>query len=466
MSLLTALLDNGKIYNFEQAFGVKDITSRAMKAAIQDWAALYYDQETTEREDPCQRIPVTIVAKLTKTAFSEYEATAAKHSDYITSILGALYDCRKKAMQQALIGGCCYLKPIFGPSGLSFSVISRGNYIALGRDERDRLTEIGTAERTVQGKTYYTLLERRRVDAGGYLTIESRLYSSDDETTLGYQVPLNTLEKYAALVDSFTYPVPVGSLGLIPLRVPLENTVDGSPDPVSVYAPASALIHNINRNEAQLNLEFSNGESRIIVPDSMLRRGKDGRRGLNDHVFVGAPMLPEEANIAIFSPELREASFLARKTEYLRNVESLIGLKRGLLSEVEAQERTAKEITSSEGDYNLTIIDFQEMWETAVREAVRVCDILGRMYRVYTGPEIDPVKDVAISWGNGILYDEDKVWTEYKYLVSAGLLKPEIAVGWYFDMPTETPADLEKVREKYMPEIEQLLDDGSGGGDV
>ena len=177
-------------------------------------------------------------------------------------------------------------------------------------------------------------------------------------------------------------------------------------------------------------------------------------------------MLPEEANIAIFSPELREASFLARKTEYLRNVESLIGLKRGLLSEVEAQERTAKEITSSEGDYNLTIIDFQEMWETAVREAVRVCDILGRMYRVYTGPEIDPVKDVAISWGNGILYDEDKVWTEYKYLVSAGLLKPEIAVGWYFDMPTETPADLEKVREKYMPEIEQLLDDGSGGGDV
>ena len=44
-----------------------------------------------------------------------------------------------------------------------------------------------------------------------------------------------------------------------------------------------------------------------------------------------------------------------------------------------------------------------------------------------------------------------------KAMVAAGLLKPEIAVGWYFDMPTETLADLEKIRVKYMPEIESLM---------
>lgn len=41
-------------------------------------------------------------------------------------------------------------------------------------------------------------------------------------------------------------------------------------------------------------------------------------------------------------------------------------------------------------------------------------------------------------------------------MVARGLLKPEIAVGWYFDMPTETEADLAKIREKYMPEISAL----------
>lgn len=43
-------------------------------------------------------------------------------------------------------------------------------------------------------------------------------------------------------------------------------------------------------------------------------------------------------------------------------------------------------------------------------------------------------------------------------MVSAGLLKPEIALGWRFGMPTETAADLKKIREKYMPEAQQLAD--------
>lgn len=299
------------------------------------------------------------------------------------------------------------------------------------------------------------------MDANGYLTIRNKLFMSDSENVLGQEVSLTSLEKYVQLVPEYTYTTPVYSLGLIPIKTPMENCVDGSPEPVAVYAPAVGLIHNINRNEALLNGEFDRGQSRIIVPDTMMKGDKDGRRGLSGNVFAAGPMLDSE-NITIFSPELREASFLARKTEYLRNVESLIGLKRGLLSEVEAQERTAKEITSSEGDYNLTIIDFQEMWEGAVREAVRVCVVLGRMYEVYKGPDIDPEKDVTISWGNGILYDEDQVWVELKGMAAAGMLKPEIAVGWYFDMPYETPADLQKIREKYMPEIEEMIAGGDG----
>lgn len=459
MSLLSAILNSGKTYNFEQAFGVKDITSSAMKAAIQDWAELYYQTAPTKEENPCQRIPVTIVAKLTKTAFSEYEAAPTKTNDYIAGVLVALDSCRKKAMQKALIGGQCYLKPIFGRE-LSFAVIARGSYVPLGRDEHDRITDIGTAERTTHGKTYYTLLERRRVDVKGYLTIYNKLYMSDSENSLGQEVTLNSLDKYAGLAEEYTYPSPVWSIGLIPVRVPMENCVDGSPEPVSVYAPAVGLIHNINRNEAELNGEFERGKSRIFVDESLMKQRPGGGKALTDSVFTAGPSDYQGGGITIFSPALREASFLARKAEYLRNVENVIGLKRGLLSEVEAQERTATEITSSAGDYNLTIIDFQEMWEDAVREAVRVCDIMGRMYKAYSGPQIDPKKDVTISWGNGILYDEDKVASEMKAQVAAGMLKPEIYLGWYYDMPTETPADLEKIRAKYMPEI---VDEPEGG---
>ena len=162
--------------------------------------------------------------------------------------------------------------------------------------------------------------------------------------------------------------------------------------------------------------------------------------------------------LTIFSPELREQSFLARKQSYLRAAESIIGLKRGLLSEVEEVERTAKEITSSAGDYNLTIIDFQQMFEAAAREAVRLCGVLGGLYRVPGAHDVDP-DNVSIDWGNGVLYDEDKTWADYLDMVARGLLKPEIALGWRFGMPVETEADLAKIREKYMPTLKQMADE-------
>ncbi len=274
---------------------------------------------------------------------------------------------------------------------------------------------------------------------------------------MGRAVPLKTLARYDGLPEEYTYPEPIGGLGMAWLKTPLENCVDGSRDGVSIYAPAVGLIHNIDRNEALLNGEFERGQSRIIASDDLLRKGRDGRRRLTDKLFVGIDDDPETVGLTIFSPALREAAFLARKQEYLRSAENIIGLKRGLLSEVEAAERTATEVTSSAGDYNLTIIDFQQMWESAVREAVQICGVLGRLYHVPDAHDV-PEDAVAIDWGNGILYDEDKTWAEYMGMVSAGLLKPEIALGWRFGMPTETAADLKKIREKYMPEAQQLAD--------
>lgn len=458
MSVFSAIFDS-RIYNFEQAFGVKDSTSRDMRAAIRDWNDLYYNREPTKDEDPCQRLPVAIVSKLTKTAFSEYTATS--DNAFASEVLDALDKIRKKAVQNALIGGECFLKPIFTGSGMCFASIERQNFLVFGRNEMDEITDIGTAERTVVGKYRYTLLERRHVNHAGYLTIESRLYRSESEQTLGVEVPLDALDKYAMLIPVNVLPKPVWSIGLISVKTPLENCVDGSPDSVSVYAPAAGLINLINTNEAQINGEFERGKSRLIVSADMMEHGPDGRKRLTDEVFTSVDEDPESIGVTIFSPAFREQSFLARKTEYLRNIESLIGLKRGLLSEVEAAERTATEVTSSAGDYNLTIIDFQEMWTAAVKEAVRVCGILGQMYKVKGATIVDPDKDVTIDWGNGILYDEDKTWADYMAMVASGMLKPEIALAWKFNLPWDTPKKIEAIRQKYMPEIESMV----GGGD-
>lgn len=432
------------------AFQAQDITSAAMKKAIENWFRLYYLQDPTKEEDSSEQVPHTIVRKLTKAVFSEYVATSK--NEFATQTLNALSAVRDEAAQQTFIGGMSLLKPVPEKNGFSFSVVRRDCMLIFGRGAKGMLTDIGTWERTVQGKHYYTLLERRTVDDSGYLTIKNVLYRSYTEGDLGNIVPLATLPRYAKFQDVYTFTEPVNSVGLVPMCVPIVNCVDGSKDAVSIYAPAVGKVLNINRNEAQLNGEFDRGKSRIAVSADMLKRKKDGRNVLADDVFVGLEDDPATVGITIFSPDLRVEAFLARKQDYLRSIENIIGLKRGLLSEVEAVERTSTEIISSEGDYSLTITDLQQMWETTAKEALRLCGILGRLYNIPGAMDI-PEDAVVFDWGNGVLYDENKAYKERKEQVSMGLLQPERLMGWYYNLPCDTPAQREKIRKDYMPQL-------------
>jgi len=421
-----------------------------MRAAIATWFDLYYSDEKTKDVDTSQRIPYTIVRKLTKTVFSEYKATS--DDEFVKNILQEISEVSTQAMQMALIGGEALLKPIptADKKGFIFAVVPRNNVLVFARDARGELTDIGTLEVTVSGNKYYTLLERRTVDGNGYLTIRYKLFAAYSKDTLGQQVPLSTLPQYEQLQPEFTFTKPVGSIGMVCMKTFYTNCVDGSADGVSVYAAAVGLIRNINRNEAQLNGEFDRGESRVIVSADMLSRDADGNKRLKDNIFVGLDEDPETAGVTIFSPTLREASYLARKQEYLRAVESVIGLKRGLLSEVEAAERTATEITSSAGEYNLTILDLQGIYEKAVLDTVQLCGVLGQMYQIAGAHDV--AEDaVVIDFGNGVLYDEAKTYAELKEQVSMGLLQPERLVGWYHNLPCDTPQERAKIRMDYMP---------------
>ena len=137
----------------------------------------------------------------------------------------------------------------------------------------------------------------------------------------------------------------------------------------------------------------------------------------------------------------------------------MIGLKRGILGEVEAAQRTATEVTSSQGDYSLTVQELQQMWEKALRDALVLCGRLGKLYQISGAHELEPDQIVAVDWGNGVLYDKDKEWAETMQLVSAGMLKPELALAWKYGEPCENDADLQRVKEKYMPSLDSMLEE-------
>ena len=454
MSILAALAGSNQIHSIEEVFRQKDLTSAEMRTAILSWYKAYFGAEPDEKADPCQRLPVMIVNKLYKTVFSEYTATVSgAQAAVLQSLVHRLDSCRKRAMQMALIGGECLVKPVIrADRAMDFVLIDRRAFTPFGRDSRGRLTSVGTSERTVASGMTYTLLERRTLLPDGALRIESRLFRapSADTNVLGVEIPLDSLPQYAGIQPELVLPG-IGSVGMAQLRVPLENTVDGSPDAVSVYAPAMGLIRCINANEQQLNDEFAHGASRIIASADMIRTDPAGKKHFDDDLFIGIDDDPHNVGVTIFAPALREASYLARKQDYLRSVENLIGLKRGILSEVEAAERTATEITSSAGDYNLTVLDFQQSWRSMVDELMQMCVALGAAYHLLPESAQYNPDDLVLDFGDGVLYDRSRQNSELMQQVSAGLLQPERYLGWYYELPCDTEAQRAKIRRDYMP---------------
>ena len=376
----------------EEAFGACDVTSEKMRRAVEEWFRLYYEKSVKDDYDPCLQLPYVIVRKLTRAVFGEYSAQTT--GAFTQSVLQGLDLCRESAVEQALIGGESYLKPVTDGKQWRFRVLNRQQVLIFGRDLSGDITDIGTVERSHWNGKYFTLLERRTLDKGT-LVLRNQLFRSGTSGVVGKEVPLHSHPMYATLPAQYVFPVQMDNIGIWRMKNPAGNCIDGSLEGVSVYAPAVGLIRALGRNEAELSGEFSRGKSRIVVSADMLRNGK-----LSDSVFVGLDEDPQDAGITIFSPDLREGSYLARKQAYLRDVENIIGLKRGLLSQVEAVERTATEITSSEGEYALTIMDFQRMWQQAVHGCVQLCRQLGKVYAMETDQQ-----EVLCQWGNGVLYD-------------------------------------------------------------
>mgnify|MGYP000780449482 FL=1 len=188
----------------------------------------------------------------------------------------------------------------------------------------------------------------------------------------------------------------------------------------------------------------------MFASEDLLRPDAQGRRALRDDLFIGLPDDPANVDVTVYSPALREQSYLARKQDLLRGCESLLGLRRGILSETEANAdpRTATEIAATSVDYDLTIRDLQGAWGAAVQDAMVLCGTLGALYGLeFHTDAVVP----AIDWGDGVLYDRARIWAEQREMVDAGLLRPELALAWYFDLPCGSEAELKEVREKFMP---------------
>ena len=160
-ALLRALTDSRGIENIEQALGMPDITSDAMRRAIDGWFDAWFSRVPPDEEDPCQRIPYAVVNKLGKAVFAEYDSslqnTGTPKLQYLDRARQAFDAKKRELLQWCMVGGETWAKPVFAPDGLTWQVIRRDAVLILGRAPDGRVTDLACCEKSVVADRQYSV---------------------------------------------------------------------------------------------------------------------------------------------------------------------------------------------------------------------------------------------------------------------------------------------------------------------
>lgn len=164
----------------------------------------------------------------------------------------------------------------------------------------------------------------------------------------------------------------------------------------------------------------------------------------------------------MFSPTLRDGSYLTGLNQYLRNVESHAGLSFGVISQVADVEKTATEIVNSRQKLYATVSDLQAALEDALRGLINALD--------YWADHIPgaPGKgklNIAFKWDDSIILDRLTEMAQWQQEVSMGLRsKAEYRMHFFGeDEETATQAVQAIQQEAGAADIlKGVLDNGDG----
>ena len=330
---------------------------------------------------------------------------------------------RRRIFTVALALGSGIWKPYQSGKKLGISFCNAARYFPVANDVEGSLTEGVFIDSIQDDDNYYHRMEWMHVlESRADLRDEELAQLEDYDLAAPTQFPCTKVVNLAfrsATQDSLGSPEdlsirpewddiqPVAYLtGLEKLPVgyfvtPIVNSVD--PDSelgAAMFEPARKQIIDADEQYTRLDWEYEGGELAVDTDEKFLKPSATGqqlskaqalreygvppeaidstaphhRERLFHGIDVNTGITDSTPFYQVFSPALRDGSYLSGLNQYLRNVESHAGLSFGVLSQVADVEKTATEIVNSKQKLYSTVSDLQAALEDALRGLIDALD--------------------------------------------------------------------------------------------
>ena len=296
-----------------------------------------------------------------------------------------------------------------------------------------------------------------RARGGGDVTITQRAFKSTREDSLGTEVPLTSVARWAALEPEVTV-TGVGGMLFGWYKVAAANTVDaGCALGASVFAKAVDVAREIDLQYSRLLWEFEGGELAVDVDPTALYEKSDGKGSklpkLNERLFRAVDT-GAESTYEVFAPALRDVSLVNGLNQLLIRFEDLCGLSRGTFSDANVDARTATELRIVKQRSYATVADNQKALEKCLRDVLRAMDVYATLYNLAPAGEWA----ASFEWDDSILTDVDAQLQQRLLLVNSGVMSKAELRQWYLG---ESEAQAEAAVAKIRGEGKTVEDDGA-----
>ena len=330
-------------------------------------------------------------------------------------------------MQEGLGLGSFVIKPI-GNSGSEF--VSADKFVPITFGDDGKPLDIGFLTVKRVGQTDYFTRFERHYFTNGNLTIENKCFHSQDPSDIGQTCSLEEVPEWASI-----NPGPVIYPGMQQMdfgyyRNPIKNRIDGSSCGVSIFEAAKGRIKKADIQGARLDWEYDSGERAIHVDDRVLKKdrntGRFGMAKLNKRLYRGLNLDDgkDKELYKEYSPEMRDEAYKRGLEEYKREIEFIVGLAYGDLSDVQEVEKTATEIKISKARKYNRVTAIQSNLEECLEDFAAGLAFYNGLYT--SGYEF------MCKFNDSILTDEESERQQDRQDVSMGVMSHlEYRMKWY-----------------------------------
>lgn len=471
--------------SIEQVERAESSLSPEMGTALEKWYQMYLDNPdwADGQTVKSMNLPASLCSELARQVTLELKVNISgknadgsskddngdkitnPRSEYLAAEFEKAQAVLRGKLEQALAAGGMVVKPYpnVDDGHIYFDWTMDWSLYPLAFDDDNGLCDVVIPDTFVEGKTYYTRLERHQIK-GNDVHITQRAFKSNNGQSIGTEVPLTAVDRWASLQpESDVKDTDGGLFGWF--KVASANNVDiDSPMGVAMFAKAVNTIKEADIQYSRLLWEYEGSELAIDVDPTILRPKKtlDANGNtimetpkLNQRLFRGVDADKGDRDLyEVFSPNIRDANLINGLNRLLMRIEDLCGISRGTLSEPQNEAKTATELKILQQRSYATVHDNQKALEHCLRDVVNAMDKYATLYNLAPEGEYD----ISFEWDDSIITDTSQQMQDRMMLFNAGLVSKKEMRMWYLgETDAQASAALEAMTVEQIANMEALM---------